>query len=168
MLAANDISSVPADDVKTILIVLGFLLTLGVNAVALMRGDKSQKREISGSIETQTAKELAEQKDLDELRASVDALRAEITAQFNEAKRSGEARVAAITQNIDEEVRTLTNQIAQLAQALHEKINAEAVRVAGLSEAVVNLKSENFRQDAATAALQRQIEAMLSASRVKR
>lgn len=159
--AIPDISSVPADFMKSWWIMAGFAIAIALLAYNTWLTKQSKTREISGSIETRPGRQHADKAEFLELKKSVDAMRAEITAQFRAAQQAGEARVSAITQNIDEELSTLSLRIASLAEALHEKINKSHVDNARQSAEIDSLKATTFRHDAEVRAIQEHIAALI-------
>ena len=147
MFAASDISAVPADDLKNMLIVLGFLLTIGINAAAIMRGGQTQKREVSGTVTSQPAKEHALQDDVDDaikdLTQQIRDMRAEMMAQHNAAILAGQQRVQAITESIDTEIAAIRCDVSARTRELHERITVEALKVSAHSAQIEDLKLTN-------------------------
>lgn len=166
ILAQNlpDISQVPSDFVKNWWIMAGFVFVVIIQVYNTWLTKKGQSHQITGRVETVPGKEAADKKEHDDLKKSVDALRAEVTAQFNEAKRAGESRVAAIAQDIDEQIGTLSGRIGTLADALHEKINKALQDNAGQASDIKHLQGEGFRHTQEIASIRNTIQDLLKAS----
>jgi hypothetical protein len=157
---APDISAVPADFIKSALMLAGFVIVIYMQ----WKNGQSHKREISGSLETRDAIEHAEQSDLDELTKTVNDMRIEITSQFRAAQQAGENRVSAITQNIDAEIGSLASKLSTLASVLHEKINGALVDNAEQASDIKHLNSETFRHTNEIAAIRNAIQDLLKSS----
>jgi len=161
---APDISAVPADFIKSALMLAGFVIVIYMQ----WKNGQSHKREISGSLETRDAIEHAEQSDLDELTKTVNDMRVEITTQFRAAQTAGENRVSAIAENIDAEIKSLSIRIGTLADALHEKINKAVVDNARQGSDISHLQAETFRHTHEIATIRSAIQDLLkTGSRTK-
>jgi len=164
MLCSTDISAVPADFIKSALMLAGFVIVIYMQ----WKNGQSHKREISGSLETRDAIEHAEQSDLDELTKTVNDMRVEITTQFRAAQTAGENRVSAIAENIDAEIKSLSIRIGTLADALHEKINKAVVDNARQGSDISHLQTETFRHTHEIATIRSAIQDLLkTGSRTK-
>lgn len=158
MLAASDISSVPSDDVKNIISVIGFLILLAANAVAIMRGGQTQKREVSGNVTNHQAKEPAVKSDVDkdikDLTQQIRDMRAEMMAQHNAAILAGQQRVHAITESIDTEIATIRAETSQRTRELHERITVEALKVSAHGAQIEDLKQTQHTHGTQIAVIQ--------------
>lgn len=163
-----DISSVPAEFIKSWWIMAAFAIAIGLLAYNTYLTKQSKTREISGSIETRPHTQHAEQSDLDALTATVNDMRIEITAQFRAAQQAGEGRVSAITQNIDEEIGSLANKLSTLASVLHEKIGSALVDNARQSAEISSLQATSFRHDAEVRAIQQAIADLIKSATKRR
>ncbi|MCB1279881.1 hypothetical protein [Prosthecobacter sp.] len=154
---AADIADVPADFIKSALMLFGFVVVIYMQ----WKNSQTHKREISGEIETRPAHQHADQSDVDALTRTVNTMREEITAQFRAAQQAGEARVSAITQNIDEELRSLAQRIGALAEALHEKINRAMIDNAKQGSDIAHVQNETYRHTQEIAAIRTAIQELL-------
>lgn len=122
LLAASDLDSVPAETVKYILIVLGWLATTGAaiygGAKWSRKGTKEQPVAIEQPLNVRKHDETVRKSELVEVKASVTKLEGSITslsdqinAQFAAMTKAGQDRAAAITQSIDEELRVIFTKI---------------------------------------------------------
>lgn len=158
MILATDISGVPAELIKHL---LSLALALAAAWFAFKRGQaasgtRDSPVNIAQPLEVKKAVQHVVQKDHEDLRKSVDAMRSEITAQFNTMTVNGQARAAAIAESI-----------AAQAAILHEKINAGALKSAAHQEAIDHLKAADFRHEHAVTRIQQQIERILAAGKLK-
>lgn len=161
MLAQSDLSSVPASDVKNILIVMGFLLTMGMNAVALMMGRRSQKREITGTVESRVEKTPALKADVDEEFDDVDdrltRLQAHIDIKFTEMAVAAQARMDVLRGIIAKEVTALRVETDRRVEAIHEKIHGAVTVNAEQNARIDGLNAQSFQHGASITALQGRI-----------
>jgi|GEM_PF-6084370 len=162
--AIPDISSVPAEFMKSWWIMLGFLVAIALLGYNTYIARQTKPREISGSIETRPGKEHASQDGLNKLERSVSDLSAQMAAQFAMSKTQGEYRVVAITQDINEQMSAISIKVGTLAEALHDKINHTRELAVTAQTEIANLKAADFRHDAQVAAIQRHIEELLKGS----
>lgn len=158
MIAASDISDVPAEDVKNILIVIGFLVALGMNGVALIMGRRTQRREISGHVETSPTKEPADKSEVEDELESILRKIEEVKTSLNDSVReitaAGQKRADAISRKIDQEVAAIRQDVESRMSLVHEKVNSIAIQGARHGEAIEHLKGRDFQHDQTLAALQ--------------
>jgi hypothetical protein len=124
---------------------------------------KPEKREISGSIESKPAVQLADQADLDTLNKTVGAMREEITSQFAAARTHGENRVVAITTDVNTKMDGVSMRVGELFHLINQAMMSSAAH----GEAIVNLKAADFRHDGQVAAIQNRIEELMRTGKPK-
>jgi hypothetical protein len=157
-LAQSDISSVPADDVKSTLIVIGFLVTLGMNALALLMGVRTQKRVVSGRMETTPTVVPADKSEvedeLDGIMEKIEELKTSLHQSVQEITSAGQRRADSIGRKIDEEVRAIRADVESRLALVHEKVNVIALQGAGHAADIAHLKSRDYSHDQSIAGLQ--------------
>lgn len=173
MILASDLDGVPADLLKSLLQVLGWLMTTGI-ATWLghkwgKRGSKESPVSIDQPLDVRQHDDAAKRSELAKVEASlntftvrVDSLAEQMNAQFAAMTKNGQDRAAAIAQDINEEVGSLRQDIGELAEALHEKINRSLQDNARQSAEIDSLKAGSYRHDAEVARIQEHIAALLA------
>lgn len=131
-----DISNVPDAFVKNWMIMLGFALMIGIQIWTAMRGEKTQKRDVSGTLTTKPEKQHADKSEVDELKVALQSLREENRAQHNQAATAGANRVAALSEVVDSETSSLSQKIDEVQDKLLEKIEEGFSRVHDKLDAV--------------------------------
>ena len=158
--AIPDISSVPAEFIKSLLICTGF----GIMIFLQWKQSHSPKREITGSVETSPKREHADKADLDKLTESLTDFREEVTAQFRNSQTAGENRVVAITQDINEQMGQLSINIGEMTKLITKAL----VDNAGQAESINNLKASCNLHQQEIAAIRKRIDDMIMRGTPKR
>jgi len=130
LLLAADIADVPADFIKSAMMLFGFVI------VIYMQWQNSQvrKREVSGSMTVTEGKEYADKHEveerLNEIENDIANLQRSNTKEHNESRKAGEDRVHAITQRIADEMQRRDVKLDELRDAITSKIDAFMVLAA--------------------------------------
>lgn len=176
LFATSDISGVPDDIFKYIMITLAWLVTTGAAIYGGARWSKKGTKESPVSIEQpldvrkhDAPAKKSEHDSLKEVVERIDrslsgfllkkaeddlAWSEQLNAQFNKMATDGQARAVAIAQSINENV-----------EALNEKNARLAVHVADHAARIINLEKADDRHEGAVTRIQTQIAQMLSAKK---
>jgi len=130
MILLSDIADVPADFIKSAMMLFGFVI------VIYMQWQNSQvrKREVSGSMTVTEGKEYADKHEveerLNEIENDIANLQRSNTKEHNESRKAGEDRVHAITQRIADEMQRRDVKLDELRDAITSKIDSFMVLAA--------------------------------------
>ena len=133
-----------------LLVAIWVIKEVGGGLLRMMGVSLPVKRDISGTLTTKPEKQHADQNEVNELKAALQALREENRTQHNQAATAGANRVAALSEVVDSETASLSQKIDAVQDKLlekieegfsgiHEKLNAVAIQAARHDEALPHL-----------------------------
>jgi hypothetical protein len=134
LLANTGLESVPADFIKNAMLFLAFLVSIGFNWLMWSQRNRTQKREVTGALETMPRPVYAHQSELVELVARVERLEIQQQKDTANIMQAGLVREASIKDCITTRNEALKDALFAkfeewITQAYH-RINEHAERIA--------------------------------------
>jgi len=136
------LEGVDGDFIKSWMVVLMFVVTLGVQVLTAARGSA---RTVSGEVVTREGVEFASSADLQSLQDDFEDFRDETRAQFTSAATGAAARVSALSEVMDKERMQLSGNLDGLRDKLGDKID---LGFSGVNLKLANISETIARHDA--------------------
>lgn len=152
-----DISSVPADFVKSWWQMFGFALVIYMQWQNKQRSESTQKREVSGELVTRPAAEVASAEEVERLDSKLNDFIESNRAEHQAAITAGQQRVVNLSEVMDKETGELEAALHGLRDAVFEKMD-RAFQT--LTEKIDPVISRNAAHDAVIPLITQRIEVL--------